>query len=92
MLRSKQPEVAVTNGRDALRRVRCVTTMPSLSKSTGFAMAWLRKALKGVTYTDGGERSVTPGGTTDICQALKGRQNNLPPLAMPRRFPSPFQG
>ncbi|MBR4171764.1 MAG: hypothetical protein IKR48_08945, partial [Kiritimatiellae bacterium] len=31
-LRSKQPEVAVTDGRDALRRVRCVTTTPSSSK------------------------------------------------------------
>ena len=32
MLRSKQPEVAVTNGRDALRRVRCAITMPSTTK------------------------------------------------------------
>ncbi|MBR4170646.1 MAG: hypothetical protein IKR48_03240, partial [Kiritimatiellae bacterium] len=46
----------------------------------------------GKRYTDGGERSVTPGGTTNIRQALKGRQNNLPQLTMTRCIPSPFQG
>ena len=50
------------------------------------------EALTGSNYTDGDERSVTPGGRPYICLALKGRQNNLSPLAMPRRFPSPFQG
>ena len=37
MLRSKQPEVAVTNGRDALRRVRRVTITPMSSKPTSYS-------------------------------------------------------
>ncbi|MBR4170334.1 MAG: hypothetical protein IKR48_01635, partial [Kiritimatiellae bacterium] len=39
-----------------------------------------RLALKGHRLYRRGKRSVTPGGTTDICLALKGRQHNLPPL------------
>ena len=35
-------------------------------------MAWLRKALKGVTYTDGDERSVTPGNATHTKQPCSG--------------------
>ena len=36
-LRSKPPEVAVTNGRDALRRVRRVTITPMSSKPTSYS-------------------------------------------------------
>ena len=50
------------------------------------------EALKGINYTDGDERSVTPGGTPRIRQALKGRQNNVPTLIMPRHLLPPFQG
>ena len=83
----------LSNGRDALRRVRLRNNdVPFVETDRIYDCMVTENPERGSTVTDGGERSVTPGGTTNIPQALKGRQNTLPPLVMPRRFPSPFQG
>ena len=61
-------------------------------ESFRFLLEKCGKPRKCFDYTDGGERSVTPGGTGSIRQALKGRWNAARQLGTLHSHLSPLRG